>query len=66
MKSTKPLMLAMTIFTILSLSACAPMFRGGHGGPKGMKLSADQLFTNADVNGDNLLSKDEFENSLPE
>ena len=33
--------------------------------PRGPKLSANELFTNADVNGDNALSKEEFESSLP-
>jgi hypothetical protein len=63
MKNSRLLMVTMSLFATLALYACAP---GPHGGPGGMKLSANELFTNADLNGDNMLSKEEFENSLPQ
>lgn len=67
MKQSKLLVASFTLFATLALYACAPLGMGGpKGGPGGMRVSAHELFTSADVNGDNVLSKQEFINSLPE
>ncbi len=64
MKHAKLLISATVLFATLAIYACAPMPHGGLGHP-GARLSADELFIKADVNGDNMLSKEEFANSLP-
>lgn len=62
MKHAKLLMGIIVLCTILVISACAPWFHGDpHRALRGPKLSAHELFSNAD----NMLSKEEFENSLP-
>lgn len=67
MKHAKLLISAIVLFATLAIYACAPFPHGGprDGGRPGAKLSADELFIKADVNGDNFLSKEEFENTLP-
>ncbi|MGB5444444.1 MAG: hypothetical protein WBM99_02970 [Psychromonas sp.] len=67
MNTSKLLIVTVTLFATLALYACAPfpfIGPGGPGGPGGMRLSADQRFTIADTNGDNILSRDEYERSL--
>jgi len=55
--------LALIVMSTLLLSACVGGPKGGHHGPK---LSADEIFQQADLNGDNILTFEEFKASLPE
>lgn len=66
MKLSKLLIGIIVVGISLTIYAGTPWFYGSpHRTPHGPKLSAHELFTNADVNGDNMLSKEEFENSPP-
>jgi hypothetical protein len=62
MKHAKLLLAIIATFTLV-VSACVP---GPNQGQRGPRLSAKDLFTNADLNGDNMLTIDEFESSLPQ
>ena len=55
--------LGMIALATLLLSACVG---GPKGRPHGPRLSADELFQKADVNGDKILTFEEFKTSLPE
>lgn len=73
MKKSKLLALTVVHLTVLILFACTPPGQQGPGksggmgpgGPDEMRMSASEIFEKADTNGDNVLSMEEFENSLP-
>jgi len=55
--------LGIIAISALLICACAPR---PNGGPRGPKISPEALFKKADINGDKILTFEEFKASLPE